>query len=107
HRRLVSLQCPAALRSNVPESEACLYTCHLMPVNGYAQLRQQFTSIPFDDQAAEEYGKLRARLTSQGELIGPNDLMSAAIALPSGLTLVTHNTAEFRRVPGLNLEDWQ
>jgi tRNA(fMet)-specific endonuclease VapC len=39
--------------------------------------------------------------------IGPNDLMIAAIALAHDLTLVTHNTAEFSRVPGLRLDDWE
>jgi tRNA(fMet)-specific endonuclease VapC len=39
--------------------------------------------------------------------IGPNDLMIASIALSHGYILVTHNTAEFARVPGLKLEDWQ
>ena len=38
---------------------------------------------------------------------GPNDLLIAAISLASKLTLVTHNTAEFSRVIGLTLEDWQ
>jgi tRNA(fMet)-specific endonuclease VapC len=71
------------------------------------QLRAQFVSIPFDDRAAEEYGKIRAHLSSIGQLIGPNDLLIAAIALANGLTLVTHNTSEFRRVPQLPLEDWQ
>jgi len=71
------------------------------------RLRQQFVSIPFDDRAAEQYGRIRAHLAGQGTLIGPNDLMIAAIALANGLTLVTHNTAEFSRVPGLVLEDWQ
>ena len=70
-------------------------------------LRRQFDSLPFDDRAAEEYGKLRANLAVQGSLIGPNDLMIAATSLANGLVLVTHNTAEFRRVPGLTLEDWQ
>jgi tRNA(fMet)-specific endonuclease VapC len=64
-------------------------------------------TIPFDDAAAEEYGKLRAHLASAGNPIGPNDLMIAAIALASGMTLVTNNTSEFSRVPGLMLEDWQ
>jgi tRNA(fMet)-specific endonuclease VapC len=71
------------------------------------QLRQQFVSVPFDDSAAEEYGKVRAQLAGLGTPIGPNDLMIAAIALANGLTLVTHNTAEFSRVPGLPIEDWQ
>jgi tRNA(fMet)-specific endonuclease VapC len=71
------------------------------------QLRQQFVSFPLDDAAAEHYGKVRAHLAVLGTPIGPNDLMIAAIALANGLTLVTHNTAEFSRVPGLSIEDWQ
>jgi tRNA(fMet)-specific endonuclease VapC len=70
-------------------------------------LRHQFVSLPFDDPAAEEYGKVRAHLGSLGTPIGPNDLMIASIAVANGLTLVTHNTKEFSRVPGLQLEDWQ
>ncbi len=72
-----------------------------------ARLRQQFVSFPFDDRAAEEYGKIRAHLAALGTPIGPNDLMIAAIGLANQLTLVTHNTTEFSRVPGLALEDWQ
>ena len=71
------------------------------------QLRQQFVSVPFDDLAAEEYGKVRAHLAVLGTPIGPNDLMIAAIALANRLTLVTHNIAEFSRVPGMAVEDWQ
>ncbi|MBY0527717.1 MAG: type II toxin-antitoxin system VapC family toxin [Gemmataceae bacterium] len=67
----------------------------------------QFRSLPFDDPAAGEYSIIRAHLASLGTPIGPNDLFIAAIALAHGLTLVTHNTAEFSRVPGLTLEDWQ
>ena len=48
-----------------------------------------------------------AHLTATGQLIGPNDMLIAAIALANGATLVSHNTSEFSRVPGLVLEDWQ
>lgn len=64
-------------------------------------------SLPFDDNAAEHYGQIRADLLAQGRPIGPNDFMIAAIARAHGATLVTHNTAEFSRVPGLRLEDWE
>jgi tRNA(fMet)-specific endonuclease VapC len=70
------------------------------------KLRQHMVSLPFDDRAAEEYGRIRSHLAAQGKLIGPNDLLIAAIALANETTLVTHNTAEFSRVPGLTLEDW-
>jgi tRNA(fMet)-specific endonuclease VapC len=65
-----------------------------------------FLSLPFDDQAAKVYGQIRADLEAKGTPIGPNDLIIAAIALSNDLTLVTHNTAEFGRVPGLKLTDW-
>lgn len=72
-----------------------------------ACLQQRFVSVPFDDEAAVQYGQIRAHLASQGTLIGPNDLMIASIAFGKGLTLVTHNTREFSRVPGLHIDDWQ
>jgi tRNA(fMet)-specific endonuclease VapC len=70
-------------------------------------LRQQFVSLPFDDAAAEICGTVRAHLATAGTPIGPNDLMIASIALANKLVLVTHNTTEFARVPGLLIEDWQ
>ncbi len=70
------------------------------------QLFRQLSSLPFDDQAALFFGDIRAHLARQGTPIGPYDLQIAAIALAHELTLVTHNTREFARVPGLQLEDW-
>lgn len=61
---------------------------------------------PFDDQAAEVFGSLRAWLTAQGTPIGPYDTQIAAHAQSLGLTLVSNNTREFQRVPGLRLENW-
>ncbi|HRD65594.1 MAG TPA: type II toxin-antitoxin system VapC family toxin [Candidatus Competibacter sp.] len=70
-------------------------------------LLSQLHSLPFDDAAAEIYGQIRAALERAGTPIGANDLLIAAIARAHQLTLVTHNTAEFCRVPGLVVEDWE
>lgn len=67
----------------------------------------RFASLPFDDSASESYAKVRADLTRRGRLIGPNDLMIAAICLANDVTLVTHNGSEFDRVAGLKIEDWE
>lgn len=64
-------------------------------------------SLPFDDVAAEQYGRIRAQLERAGTPIGPNDFLIAAIALANDLTLVTHNTREFGRVSALRLDDWE
>ena len=65
-----------------------------------------FRSLPFDDLAAEHYARIRYELEKRGQIIGPNDLMIAAICLAHDCTLVTSNTAEFTRVLGLKCEDW-
>jgi tRNA(fMet)-specific endonuclease VapC len=67
----------------------------------------RFKSMPFDDAAARSYAIIRAALERQGQPIGPNDTLIAAIALANGLTVITHNTSEFGRVPGLLIEDWE
>lgn len=66
-----------------------------------------FVSLPFDDAAADIYGGLRATLERAGIPIGAYDLQIAAIALAHDCTLVTHNTREFARVPGLLRDDWE
>ncbi len=67
----------------------------------------RFVSYPFDDEAAEKYGKIRSTLEKAGNPIGPNDLMIASIALVKNATLITHNPREFDRVEGLLSEDWE
>ena len=61
----------------------------------------------FDDAAANRYAEIRSDLERRGLPIGAYDMQIAAIALSSGLTVVTHNVDEFSRVPHLSLEDWQ
>jgi tRNA(fMet)-specific endonuclease VapC len=67
----------------------------------------RISSLSFDDAAAAVYAKIRADLTRQGQLIGPNDLMIAAICRVNNVTLVSHNVAEFGRVAGLKIDDWE
>jgi tRNA(fMet)-specific endonuclease VapC len=62
--------------------------------------------MPFDPDAARESARLRALLESQGQAIGPYDVLLAGQALARSLVLVTGNTKEFSRVPGLTLENW-
>ncbi|MBO4914081.1 MAG: type II toxin-antitoxin system VapC family toxin [Oscillospiraceae bacterium] len=62
--------------------------------------------IPFDSDAAREYGQIRQDLTQDGNLIGSNDMLIAAHAKALGLILVTNNTREFERVKGLHVENW-
>lgn len=62
--------------------------------------------LPFDDACSRQAAAIRAHLQKKGTPIGPMDVLIAATAKAHGLTLVTHNTGEFKRVPGLMVEDW-
>lgn len=86
-----------AMRSQYPEANLVQQNIFL----------QRFISLPFDDKTALVFGQLRADLSRRGTPIGPYDLQIAAIALAHDCILVTHNTAEFSRVEGLRLEDWE
>jgi tRNA(fMet)-specific endonuclease VapC len=63
--------------------------------------------LDLDLRAAAIYGRVRSRLEAGGTPIGPNDMLIAAHALSRGLTVVTDNTEEFRRVKGLEVENWR
>jgi len=65
-----------------------------------------FEILPFSLEDASVYGRLRAQLEALGTPVGPYDVMIAAQGIARGLTVVTHNTREFSRVPGILLEDW-
>ena len=62
--------------------------------------------VEITEEVAEHYARIRAGLEGRGVGIGGNDLWIAATALAHGATLVTNNTGEFSRVPGLLVEDW-
>lgn len=74
-----------------------------------ARLRELVHFLPamsLPETAAEAYATIRAQLESKGETIGNNDLWIAAHAIAVGLTLVTNNEGEFRRVRGLKIQNW-
>jgi tRNA(fMet)-specific endonuclease VapC len=62
--------------------------------------------LPFEVPADTKYGGIRAELEAAGKPIGGNDLLIAAHAYATGATIVTANTGEFKRIRGLNVENW-
>ena len=62
--------------------------------------------LPLETPADHQYASLRHHLTRHGTPIGPNDLLIAAHALATDLTVITANAGEFSRVPGLKVENW-
>lgn len=62
--------------------------------------------LPFDVDAADHAADIRAVLEREGKVIGAYDLLIAGHARSRGLTVVTGNPGEFRRVDGLRCEDW-
>lgn len=80
---------------------------------GSARLSEQLEAVlapldilSFEADADRHYGTLRAHLERSGQIIGPHDLLIAAQALAIGLTLVTDNLNEFKRVPSLKVQNW-
>jgi len=67
----------------------------------------QFAVIEFDKEDARRAGEIRALLAAKGMSIGAYDVLIAGQALARSMILITHNTREFKRVPGLRIDDWQ
>ena len=71
-----------------------------------ADLKERIPILALNEGAATAYGEIRAHLEKSGRPIGANDLWIASHARTEGLTLVTNNLREFKRVPKLNIENW-
>ena len=65
------------------------------------------TTLPFDEADAQAAAAIRAALKTQGQLIGAYDVLIAGTGLARGLVVVTSNVGEFKRVSGLQVEDWR
>jgi tRNA(fMet)-specific endonuclease VapC len=66
----------------------------------------QFQVVDFDREDARHAGEIRAILGLRGTPVGPFDVLIAGQARARNLVLVTHNSREFSRVPGLRIDDW-
>jgi tRNA(fMet)-specific endonuclease VapC len=71
-----------------------------------ATLCRRYAVLDFDRAASQQAGVIRALLDTRGTPIGPYDIQMVGIALSKNLTIVTRNTREFVRVPGLQVENW-
>ena len=79
------------------------------PTSNREGLREFFSHVlisPFTEEAARAAGGIRALLRRHGTPIGAYDVLIAGHAMSEGATLVTNNTREFSRIPGLKLADW-
>jgi len=62
--------------------------------------------LEFSSKAAAHYGQIRTELERAGKPVGAHDMLIAAHARAEGLAVVTNNTREFARIPGLRVENW-
>ena len=96
--------------SSLTASELCYGVSKSKKVSQNSQALAEFLAplvvAPYDESAAMHYGKLRADLEKSGCVIGSLDMLIAAHALSLGLTLVTNNESEFKRISGLKIENW-
>ncbi len=83
-------------KSSFPERNRAYLNLFLTPIK----------VLPYDDNSALEYGKVRSFLESSGQVIGSLDMLIASQCLSLKYTLVTNNDKEFKRVPGLRVANW-
>ena len=88
------LQYGAKKRSNRILTQKVQALCNLLPI------------IPWNDEAAKAYAKLRVELETAGTPIGNMDMLIAASAIAEDATLVTNNVEHFSRITSLKIENW-
>jgi len=72
----------------------------------YRRLREVVQWADWDEPAAAEFGRQKARLVSRGEIIDDLDIAIGSIAIRFGARLATHNAKHLCRLQGLDVEDW-
>jgi tRNA(fMet)-specific endonuclease VapC len=108
--RLLSESRPEVVLSAITEAElragAAKSVSPTRTLRSLESFLEPFTILEFGSADAIAYSHVRAKLERAGTPIGPLDTFIAAHAVARGLTLVTNNEREFRRVGGLKLENW-
>lgn len=109
-RRFQSLRAGEAAISVITYGELCFGASRRQQraaaLDRLRELLHWLPALALPETAGQMYGAIRADLAARGAMIGNNDLWIAAHALTAGLTLVTNNEKEFRKVKGLKLENW-
>ncbi len=107
--RLLRVPMAQVIVSTVTEGELRFGVARKPEAKGLATAVEQFLLrveiLPWDSEAAKKYAAIRATVERVGRPMGNLDMMIAAHALAAEAVLVTHDTV-FRRVKGLELEDW-
>jgi tRNA(fMet)-specific endonuclease VapC len=70
------------------------------------QFLEPFEVVSFDDACCYEYAAIRKQTEEEGRIVGPNDLLIAAIVKFHEGVLVTRNTKEFERIRDLKIQNW-
>ena len=108
-RRLVRHPMPEIAISSVTEGELWYGVTRRPDATGLRPVVDEFlravTILPWDSDAARQYGQLRATLERNGQPMGSLDMMIGAHALASALILVTNDRA-LGRVKELKVQDW-
>jgi tRNA(fMet)-specific endonuclease VapC len=110
-QRKLEVVSPNDVRMSIVSWGELLLGCALRPqarslrerVHAFARIVEP---LSMDAAVSEHYADIRSGLQVKGSMVGPNDLWIAAHARAAGMTLVTHNLREFKRVPKLAVEDW-
>ena len=89
--------------AQVPKDEIFNVEKHLREPE---MIRKNFQVLPIVNDWARDYAEIRHALTSKGIIIGDMDILIAVTARHHGLTLVTHNTKHFSKIPGIKCVDW-
>ena len=110
HKKLAQMESGSVMLSLITRAEVA-FGLEKQPVGPallgrILSMQRLLPTLPLNDSFTAHYARTRDHLEKRGTPIGHNDLWLAAHALSADVTVVTGNTREFKRVPGLRVENW-